>query len=71
MRSICFIHDRFDEALALIEQANPEEFLLAYAVKMAILAAILKKDTEFSQMVTEFKPGSSEPLEAEATLMCI
>ncbi len=61
-------NQKYDEALVIIEQANSEEFLLAYAVKMAILAALERAD-ELSQMVTEFRPGSSEPLEAEATAL--
>ena len=56
------------KALNVIEQANPDEFLLAYAVKMAILAASEQYD-ELANMVTAFKPGSSEPLEAEATMI--
>jgi exonuclease VII small subunit len=61
-------NQKYDEALQVIEKASPEKFLLAYSIKMAILAAS-ENLTELEQMVISFKPGSSEPLEAEATLL--
>jgi exonuclease VII small subunit len=60
--------NRFDEALALIEQVNPDEFLLAYSIKMKILE-VIENYNLLTEMVEYFRPGSSEPLEAEATIL--
>jgi exonuclease VII small subunit len=58
----------YDEALRLIDEASPNTFLLAYAVRMKILEC-LERFEDLEYMVEAFKPGSSAGLEAEATVL--
>jgi hypothetical protein len=60
--------DRFAEALALVEEVKPHKNLLAYAVKMKCLWC-LEKFAELGVMVQRFKPGGTNDLEADATIL--
>jgi hypothetical protein len=57
-----------DAALRLVESASPRDFLLAYALRMKLLEC-LERFEDLATMVAKFKPGSSEPLQAEATML--
>jgi hypothetical protein len=60
--------DQFEQALVVIEKASPQNYPLAYSIKMAIVASLEWYDT-LHDMIENFRPGSSEPLEAEATVL--
>ena len=61
-------NQKYKEALQVIEKVSPEKFPLAHAIKMKILEVLEQYDL-LSEMIESFKPGSSEPLEAEATIL--
>jgi hypothetical protein len=59
---------QYEQALVMIEKASPSSYLLAYSIKMAVVASLEWFD-ELSEMIKRFRLGSSEQLEAEATMM--
>jgi hypothetical protein len=59
---------QYEQALVVIEKASPSTYPLAYSVKMAIVAS-LEWFELLHDMVEMFKHGSSQPLEAEATML--
>jgi hypothetical protein len=60
--------EQYEQALVVIEKAKPQTNLLAYAVRMAILASLEWFDL-LKTMIENFRPGSSKSLEAEGTIL--
>ncbi len=60
--------EQYEQALVTIEKAKPQNNLLAYGIRMAILASLEWFDL-LHAMIENFRPGPNQPLEAEGTIL--
>jgi exonuclease VII small subunit len=60
--------EQYEQALVVIEKAKPQTNLLAFGIRMAILASLEWFDL-LKTMIENFRPGSSKGLEAEGTML--